>query len=38
MLQSADSYQETKTDFPLLIVNSAVEQESFNVSHSFYLF
>lgn len=39
MFDSPDSYQETKMkDFPLLIVNSSVEQESFNVSHGFYLF
>lgn len=39
MFNSPDSYQETKTkDFPLLIVNSSVEQGSFNVSHGFYLF
>lgn len=39
MFNSPDSYQETKTkDFPLLIVNSSVEQGSFNVNHGFYLF
>lgn len=39
MFNSADSYRETQTkDFPLLIVNSSVEQGSFNVSHGFYLF
>ena len=39
LFNSPDSYQETKTkDFPLLIVNSSVEQGSFNVSHAFYLF
>lgn len=39
MFNSPDSYQETKMkDFPLLIVNSSVEQGSFNVSPGFYLF